>query len=101
MICCQNTYNLCEWSTCESIEFGIATSTSTIKAHFTFANNTSIKDVLITNGMPYTLDLDGLNENACYTIRFKNLDGTKHIININGIDYDCFKLKTINKHEII
>ena len=101
MICCENTYNLCEYSTCDTISFGVASSTSTIKMYATFAGITQTQDIIINAGQPYIIDLGALNENACYTIRFKNLDGTKHLIDINGTYYDCFKLKTIIENENI
>lgn len=95
MTCCDNTYKLGCFNHCSTIKFGTADATKTLTGIFTFAGSSYPLAIPIVTGQQYSIPLSGLNENAEYTLKLYNSDGTIYTITINDVEYDCFSLKTM------
>lgn len=98
--CCQNIFELCRKNNCSIISFGTSLSDEIITLNYEFANIHQHSMLTISNGQPYYINLSNLNENACYNITSNRSDGSKYIFNIDGIGYDCIKIKTFTSNEI-
>lgn len=94
MSCCSNTYFLGCFNHCGQITFGTASATETLTAVFSFAGIDASFDIGTISGDPYTINIGGLNENTSYTLKLYNEDGTEHTVDVNGVEYDCFRFKT-------
>lgn len=94
--CCTNTLSFCTQNVCGEIDFDIKAQVAGVHklvTEFLGVQITIRKIFAIGDNLIFPLNL--LNENFEYTVNLYDPDGTQIIIAKGGIDYDCFKFKTI------
>lgn len=96
--CCKNTLNFCDQDVCGSgIDFDITAQMSGEHIlHLTFLGVISFKIAKTFGaGDEIIFPIDTLNEDYQYTSELFDPNGDKIVISKNGIDYDCFRFKTV------
>lgn len=94
--CCTKTYNYCKQNVCGEIDFDVLaqiSGTHTLKTEFLGKSITIEKDFIVEDNIVFPLDQ--LNENFEYTVELYDPEGAKIIIESEGVDYDCFKFRTM------
>lgn len=94
--CCTNTLNFCTQNVCGEIDFDILAINSgvhTMVAEFLGVQVTISKEFLAGEKIIFPLSL--LNESYEYTVNIFEPNGSQVVISKAGIEYDCFKFKTI------
>ena len=96
--CCTRILNLCDQDVCgNGIDFNItAQSDGEHTLHLTFLGVISFKiKKTFTTRDEIIFPVDQLSEDYQYTTELFDPNGDKILIAKNGIDYDCFRFKTV------
>lgn len=93
MSCCTNTYNLGCIYHCNQLSFGTADFGGTIVGVFTSGNIVISQSITVVEGEPLIFDMSLLNEEMAYTLTLYH-DDERISLNIDGVEYDCFSVKT-------
>ena len=93
MACCENTYNLGCFDSCAVVTLPILfPSDGQYTLFFNGTNNIKYK-VVGVSGEPFIVDATLLNSDSTYTFYVVNNSGVRVVFDIDGVDYDCFKIK--------
>ena len=93
MECCENTYNLGCFDSCAVVTLPILfPSDGQYTLFFNGTNNIKYK-VVGVSGEPFIVDATLLNSDSTYTFYVVNNSGVRVVFDIDGVDYDCFKIK--------
>lgn len=93
MSCCTNTYNLGCIYHCNQLSFGTADFGGTVVGVFTSGNIVISQSITVVEGEPLIFDMSLLNEEMAYTLTLYH-DDEKITLTIDGVEYDCFSVKT-------
>ena len=93
MSCCTNTYNLGCIYHCNQLSFGTADFGGTVVGVFTSGNIVISQSITVVEGEPLIFDMSLLNEEMAYTLTLYH-DDEKIALTIDGVEYDCFSVKT-------
>lgn len=93
MSCCTNTYNLGCIYHCNQLSFGTADFGGTVVGVFTSGNIVISQSITVVEGDPLIFDMSLLNEEMAYTLTLYH-DDEQISLTIDGIEYDCFSVKT-------
>ena len=99
--CCTNTLDLCKQNVCDSIDMGIgAAIPGTYKLVMYFLGmRISIEKEFIV-GQQIIFPLEGLNEEFEFISELYDPIGDKLTKIIDGVEYNCFKFKTVINQSI-
>ena len=93
MACCENTYNLGCFDSCAVVTLPMLfPSDGQYTLFFNGTNNIKYK-VVGVSGEPFIVDATLLNSDSTYTFYVVNNSGVRVVFDIDGVDYDCFKIK--------
>lgn len=96
MTCCNNTYNFGCYNHCGAIYTGVDSDyTGTLTGVFSYAGISISRDISVENGEQIIIPLAGLNETALFSVTFYDEDGEAYPLTIGGVEYACFKFKTM------
>ena len=100
MSCCVNIYDFGCVGACELVEFPmIATQSGNHTFEFNLFGVTITKTDIFSIGDAFDFSVSAyeLNENTCIEFKIKQPNGDYYIYENEGVEYDCFKIKTIIK----
>lgn len=94
--CCSNTLDFCTQNVCGEIDFDIlATNNGVYVMQTEFLGVQVVISKYFLAGDSIIFPLNLLNESYQYTANIFNPNGTQISIPKSGVEYDCFKFKTI------
>ena len=93
MSCCEKIYKVGCFDSCAVVTLPILfPSDGQYTLFFNGTNNIKYK-VVGVSGEPFIVDATLLNSDSTYTFYVVNNSGVRVVFDIDGVDYDCFKIK--------
>lgn len=102
MTCCNEILDFGCIGACEIIVLPIVIEDATdYKVEFNFFGITVVKELEtnVDNKVIINISEYELNEDTCIEFKIKKLDNTYLVYEFDGVEYECFKIKTILKYE--